>query len=64
MRNLDSTVGIVALAAAGAAVVALLICLILMIRLRRLRADQKLVLGDASQAPAPCVLELAPPQGA
>jgi uncharacterized protein DUF4446 len=46
VRNLDSTVGIVALAAAGAAVVALLICLILMIRLRRLRADQKLVLGD------------------
>ena len=47
MRNLDSTVGIVALAAAGAAVLALLICLILMIRVRRLRADQKLVLGDA-----------------
>ena len=39
--------GIVALAAAGAAVLALLICLILMIRVRRLRADQKLVLGDA-----------------
>lgn len=46
MRNLDSTVGIVALAAAGAAVLALLICLILMVKLRRLRADQKLVLGD------------------
>ena len=46
MRNLDSTVGIVALAAAGAAVLALLLCLILMIKVRRLRADQKLVLGD------------------
>ena len=46
MRNLDSTVGIVALAAAGAAVLALLLCLILMVKLRRLRADQKLVLGD------------------
>ena len=46
MRNLDSTVGIVALAAAGAAVLALLLCLILMIKLRRLRADQKLILGD------------------
>jgi uncharacterized protein DUF4446 len=47
VRNLDSTVGIVALAAAGGAVLALLICLTLMIRVRRLRADQKLVLGDA-----------------
>jgi hypothetical protein len=46
VRNLDSTVGIVALAAAGAAVLALLLCLILMIKVRRLRADQKLVLGD------------------
>ena len=46
MRNLDSTVGIVALAAAGVAVLALLLCLVLMIRLRRLRADQKTVLGD------------------
>ena len=46
MRNLDSTVGIVALAAAGAAVLALLLCLILMVKLRRLRADQKLILGD------------------
>jgi hypothetical protein len=46
VRNLDSTVGIVALAAAGAAVLALLLCLILMIRLRRLRAAQKTVLGD------------------
>ena len=46
MRNLDSTVGIVALAAGGVAVLALLLCLILMIRVRRLRADQKLVLGD------------------
>lgn len=46
MRNLDSTVGIVALAAAGAAVIALLLCLILMVRVRRLRADQKTVLGD------------------
>ena len=47
MRNLDSTVGIVALAAAGAAILALLLCLTLMIRLRRLRTDQKLILGDA-----------------
>lgn len=46
MRNLDSTVGIVALAAAGAAVLALLLCLVLAFRLRRYRADQKLVLGD------------------
>ena len=46
MRNLDSTVGIVALAAAAGAVLALLLCLVLMIRLRRLRADQKQVLGD------------------
>jgi hypothetical protein len=46
VRNLDSTVGIVALAAAGAAVLALLLCLILMVRIRRLRADQKTVLGD------------------
>ena len=46
MRNLDSTVGIVALAAAGVAVLALLLCLVLMVRLRRLRADQKAVLGD------------------
>jgi hypothetical protein len=46
VRNLDSTVGIVALAAGGVAVLALLLCLILMIRVRRLRADQKLVLGD------------------
>ncbi len=46
MRNLDSTVGIVALAAAGVAVLALLLCVILMFRVRRLRADQKLVLGD------------------
>lgn len=45
MRNLDTTVGIVALAAAAVAVLALLLCLILMIRVRRLRADQKLVLG-------------------
>lgn len=46
MRNLDTTVGIVALAAAGVAVLALLLCLILMIRVRRLRADQRLVLGE------------------
>ncbi|MFN8111942.1 MAG: DUF4446 family protein [Solirubrobacterales bacterium] len=46
MRNLDSTVGIVALAAAGVAVIALLLCLVLMVRIRRLRADQKTVLGD------------------
>lgn len=46
MRNLDSTVGIVALAAAGGAVLALLLCLTLMIRVRRLRTDQKLVLGE------------------
>jgi len=47
VRNLDSTVGIVALAAGGVAVLALLLCLILMLRVRRLRADQKLILGDA-----------------
>ena len=46
MRNLDSTVGIVALAAAGIAVLALLLCLVLMARIRRLRADQRTVLGD------------------
>jgi hypothetical protein len=46
VRNLDSTVGIVALAAAGVAVLALLLCVILMFRVRRLRSDQKLVLGE------------------
>jgi len=46
VRQLDSTVGIVALAAAGVAVLALLLCLILLVRVRRLRADQRQVLGD------------------
>ena len=46
MNDLDTTVGIVALAAAGVAVLALLLCVVLMVRVRRLRADQKLVLGD------------------
>jgi hypothetical protein len=46
VQELDSTVGIVALAAAGVAVIALLCCLLLAIRLRRVRNDQRLVLGE------------------
>lgn len=46
VNDLDTTVGIVALAAAGVALLALLLCVVLMVRVRRLRADQKLVLGD------------------
>lgn len=46
MNDLDTTVGIVALAAAAVALLALLLCVVLMVRVRRLRADQKLVLGD------------------
>jgi hypothetical protein len=49
VSNLNSTVGIVALAAGAVAVVALLFCLTLMVQLRRVRAAQKAVLGDGSQ---------------
>ena len=45
--ELSSTVGIVALAAAAAAVVAIGAVVVLYRQLRRLRADQRVVLGDA-----------------
>jgi hypothetical protein len=46
--ELSSTVGIVALAAAAVAVVALAVSVVLLRQLRRLRANQRVVLGDAS----------------
>jgi TRAP-type C4-dicarboxylate transport system permease large subunit len=49
VHNLTSTAGIVAIAAGAVAVVALLLCLVLMVRLRRVRADQRVILGDANQ---------------
>ncbi len=48
MKELDSTVGLVALGAGGIALLALLMCVVLMVRVRRLRADQTTVLGDRS----------------
>jgi len=47
--ELNSTVGIVALAAGGVALVSLLLCMTMAMRLRRVRADQRLVLGDRRQ---------------
>lgn len=49
MDELNSTVGIVALAAGGVAVLALLLCAFLALRLRRVRGDQRLVLGERRQ---------------
>jgi len=49
VHDLSSTAGIVALAAGAVAVVALLLSAVLAIKLRRVRADQRAVLGDASQ---------------
>lgn len=49
MDELNSTVGIVALAAGGVAVLSLLLCAFLALRLRRVRSEQKLVLGDRKQ---------------
>jgi hypothetical protein len=46
VRDLSSTVGIIALAAAALAVVALLTAIVLTARLRRLRSEQRVVLGD------------------
>jgi hypothetical protein len=49
MDELNSTVGIVALAAGGVAVLALLLCAFLALRLRRVRGDQRFVLGERKQ---------------
>jgi hypothetical protein len=49
VHNITSTAGIVAMAAAAIAIVALLFCTLLSIRLRRLRADQRVILGDAGE---------------
>ncbi len=49
MHDLNSTVGIVALAAGGVAVVSLLTTLGLAFRLRRVRSEQRTVLGDRRQ---------------
>jgi hypothetical protein len=46
MHNLQSTVGIVALAAAALAIVSLLVTAVLAGRLRRVRGEQRVVLGD------------------
>ncbi len=46
MHDLQTTVGIVALAAAALAIIALLCVLVLISRLHRLRNEQKAVLGD------------------
>jgi hypothetical protein len=46
MHDLQSTVGIVALAAAALAIVSLLVTAILAVRLRRVRGEQRAVLGD------------------
>jgi Protein of unknown function (DUF4446) len=47
--GLSSTEGIVALAASGLALIALVIGIVALTRLRRLRADQRIVLGDAGE---------------
>ena len=47
MQDLTDTVGLVALAAAVVALIALVTSIVLAVRLRRVRADQRLVLGDA-----------------
>jgi hypothetical protein len=49
LSELDSTVGIVALAAAGVALVSLIAVATLAMRLRRVRRAQKTVLGDADR---------------
>ncbi len=49
MDELNSTVGIVALAAGGVALLALLLCAFLAMRLRRVRGDQRFVLGERKQ---------------
>jgi hypothetical protein len=49
VHNITSTAGIVAMAAAAIAIVALLFCTTLAVRLRRLRADQRVILGDAGE---------------
>lgn len=48
VSNLNSTVGIVALAGVAVAAVALLSCLVLALKLRRLRSAQRTVLGDTN----------------
>jgi hypothetical protein len=48
VTNLNSTVGIVALAGVAVAAVAVLIGLVLALKLRRLRAAQQAVLGDGN----------------
>lgn len=45
MDDLNSTLGIVALAAAGAAAIALIWAIVLSVKLRRLRAAQRTILG-------------------
>ena len=50
MDELNSTVGIVALAAAGVALVALVLCATMAMRLRRIRREQRAVLGDTLAA--------------
>lgn len=49
MDGLSSTEGIVALAAGALALIALAVAASALLRLRRLRADQRTVLGDASE---------------
>jgi hypothetical protein len=46
MHDLQSTVGIVALAAAALAIISLLVTAVLAARLRRVRGEQRAVLGD------------------
>lgn len=46
MEDLDTTVGIIALAAAGVAILALLVALVAVSRYRRLAANQTAVLGE------------------
>lgn len=46
MDELNSTVGIVALAAGGIALLSLLLCATMALRLRRVRREQRAVLGD------------------
>jgi hypothetical protein len=49
VHGLDSTAGIVALAAGGLALVALVVATVALVGLRRLRADQRVLLGDAPE---------------
>ena len=51
MDELNSTVGIVALAAGGVALVSLLLCATMAMRLRRVRRDQRVVLGERAHRP-------------